>query len=185
MSFGKLLAAGKSFAGGQDAFRYRANPRAVLPKFISPKNPFVQSPNKDASERTVTPEVPAKSLPNQAADAGARAASPSRLSAAATRASVCKSALARCWSCIRLLNPAKLFNLFKRRAARSKPAIPHFGKPPMQAEFSLDRVRVVRNDLTDADLEVVEAGGRAVMKRPQQEGALGRLAARVFGGETM
>jgi hypothetical protein len=37
--------------------------------------------------------------------------------------------------------------------------IPQFGKPVVQTELSLDRVRVVRNDLVHADLEVVRAGG--------------------------
>jgi hypothetical protein len=36
--------------------------------------------------------------------------------------------------------------------------IPQFGKPVVQTELSLDRVRVVRNDLAHADLEVVRAG---------------------------
>ena len=33
--------------------------------------------------------------------------------------------------------------------------IPRFGKPAVQGELSLDRVKVVRNDLSHADLEVV------------------------------
>ncbi len=33
--------------------------------------------------------------------------------------------------------------------------IPHFGKPVVQGELSLDRVKVVRGDLSHADLEVV------------------------------
>ena len=32
-----------------------------------------------------------------------------------------------------------------------------FGKQPVQGELSLDNVRVVRNDLTEADVEVVRA----------------------------
>jgi hypothetical protein len=37
--------------------------------------------------------------------------------------------------------------------------IPSFGKPVVQTELSLERVKVVRNDLTHADLEVVRVGG--------------------------
>jgi hypothetical protein len=36
--------------------------------------------------------------------------------------------------------------------------IPRFGRATVQGELSLDRVRVVRNDLAHADLEVVRAG---------------------------
>ena len=38
-----------------------------------------------------------------------------------------------------------------------KPAIPRLTKLPVQGELSLDRIRVVRNDLSDADLEVLAA----------------------------
>jgi hypothetical protein len=38
------------------------------------------------------------------------------------------------------------------------PGIPRFGRATVQGELSLDRVRVVRNDLAHADLEVVRAG---------------------------
>src|SRR6185503_10236855 len=39
-----------------------------------------------------------------------------------------------------------------------KPAIPRFNeRAPVQAELSLDKIRVMRNDLSDADVEVVPA----------------------------
>jgi hypothetical protein len=43
------------------------------------------------------------------------------------------------------------------RVKESKPAIPRFPKPPVQGELSLDKIKVVRNDLSDADLEVIAA----------------------------
>ena len=43
MSFGKLLGAGKSFMSGHNTAAYRADKRAYLPKFVSPKNPFANS----------------------------------------------------------------------------------------------------------------------------------------------
>jgi hypothetical protein len=43
------------------------------------------------------------------------------------------------------------------RRLRLNPAIPRSAKPPVQGELSLDRIKVVRNDLSDADLEVVAA----------------------------
>lgn len=64
-----------------------------------------------------------------------------------------------------------------------------FKPAPIQAELALDAVKVVRNDLTDADLEVIPAGVEAATQteatltsRPDVEGANGgedwsRLAA--------
>ena len=42
MKFGKLLAAGKSWAGGNGIGRYQMRDGLALPKFISPRNPFKQ-----------------------------------------------------------------------------------------------------------------------------------------------
>jgi hypothetical protein len=59
------------------------------------------------------------------------------------------------WIGVRLakLNPLALLD---RRGA-PKPAIPRFGKEPVQAELSLDNIRVVRNDLNESDVELVPA----------------------------
>jgi hypothetical protein len=86
---------------------------------------------------------------------------------------------------------AKLAALFARRRAKaSKPAIPRFNKPPVQTELSLDRIRVLRNDLRDADLEVVPAKAAAPPATPAQpvvdkpavaETAWGRLSERIAG----
>ena len=57
--------------------------------------------------------------------------------------------------------------------------MPHFGKPAVQPELSLDRVKVVRGDLAHADLEVVNAG-----KAPSvvSNAAWRNLGTRVLGG---
>ena len=50
-------------------------------------------------------------------------------------------------------------NPFSRLLAdRSGASIPRFGKPGIQGELSLDKVKVVRSDLAHADLEVVPVG---------------------------
>ena len=43
------------------------------------------------------------------------------------------------------------------RRSSERPAALRFTKPPVQSELSLDAVKVLRNDLNDADLEVVVA----------------------------
>lgn len=168
--------------GGQDMGRYQVNPRVSLPKFISPKNPFVQSPANDASTRMLGSEATAQSPPKQMADCVARAASPNKHAVKA----MLVWALSRTWrwfeAYARKLNPLKLF---RRRAPMEKSAIPRFGQKPVQCELSLERVRVVRNDLMETDFEVVPVGcaGRT-NKMSHEEGAWGRLATRIFGSET-
>ena len=69
MSIGRLLAAGKSLVGVQNASsRYRMDKRARLPKFGVAKNPFTAEPRIPAAPRPVPPQPPAAS-----ADLAARA----------------------------------------------------------------------------------------------------------------
>jgi len=53
---------------------------------------------------------------------------------------------------------------------------------PVQSELSLDEVKVVRNDLSDADVEIVPAkpARRADLAPPPEENAWSRLATRIF-----
>jgi hypothetical protein len=44
---------------------------------------------------------------------------------------------------------------FQGRPKLSTSAVPRFGKPLLQGELSLDSIKVVRNDLSDSDLELV------------------------------
>jgi hypothetical protein len=177
MSFGKLLATGKSLVGGQGDSRYRVNSRGFLPKFGSPKNPFAPAPNKDgATERTVSVAIPAPSLPSQAAEPAARAASAETTNSAA-RASVFSRAGEKLTPLSKKLNP---LSWFVRRPRPGKSAIPVFGHKPVQAEFPLERVRVVRNDLSDADLEVVQVGAGGNKNLPSKT-AWSQLLTRIFG----
>ena len=67
-------------------------------------------------------------------------------------------------------------------------------REPLQGELSLDKVKVVRNDLADADLEVVPAksavrsAGAGPVSQPVARGATAdsawtRFATRVFGAD--
>jgi hypothetical protein len=68
----------------------------------------------------------------------------------------------------------------------AKPAIPPFPKPPVQGELSLDRVKVMRNDLSDAGLELVAARTKpgpasvAVKTAGRAERVWGRVTSRLF-----
>jgi hypothetical protein len=78
---------------------------------------------------------------------------------------------------------SKAGSMMKRKPKVEKPAIPEFSKPAVQGELSLDRVKVMRNDLSDADLEVVPvkpsmaAALAAVAGKPTTRGAEPALAA--------
>jgi hypothetical protein len=134
MNFGKLLAAGKSVVNGNGAVEYRENKQALLPKFVSPKNPF--TPKKSAGA------VPA---PVQNGHAPAKAQPVPPISAAP------KSLAA--WTS--KLNPASVWRSPKAEAE-------NFARPEIQAELSLDTVKVVHNDLSDADVEIVPIKSRAM-----------------------
>ena len=49
----------------------------------------------------------------------------------------------------------------KRRSRPRTAALASFAKGPLQGELSLDRIKVVRNDLSDMDLEIVRTGEKA------------------------
>lgn len=55
---------------------------------------------------------------------------------------------------LKKLNPRVWFG--DRKRVEPKPAAPSFGKKPVQGELSLDNIKVMRNDLSDADVEVVQ-----------------------------
>jgi hypothetical protein len=56
---------------------------------------------------------------------------------------------------VRKLNPFR-WRSHHRPAGTAVPPARH--RSPVQGELSLDKIKVVRNDLTDADLEIVSAG---------------------------
>ena len=161
MSLGKLLTTGKSLVGLNDpASRYKI--RGALPKFGGKKNPFAP---KEPTQQMLTPMERAaaklketKRLPVTAAQA----------SATAEKAPEPKNdfmakifGAARGW--MARLNPLKW--LPKRKPAQPKSAIPRFDKAgAVQGEFSLDNIKVVRNDLSDADVEVVPVKSRPAAK---------------------
>jgi hypothetical protein len=64
-------------------------------------------------------------------------------------------------SWLKKINPMVWFG--NRKPAEAKPAIPQFNKPqaPLQGELSLDNIKVMRNDLSEADVEVVPMKARA------------------------
>ena len=132
-----------------------------LPQFISPKNPF-------------SAEATAEESTSQAATVEERGAVVSVVTLKQRLAAILSwagesSKQAALW-CLD-------HNPFSAIGRPQLPSIPRFGKQPVQGELSLDKVKVVRGDLTHADLEVVRS-------ETPPSAAWQSLASRVFGGGT-
>jgi hypothetical protein len=164
MKFGNLLAAGKSLVNGDMSGRYQMEKNFRLPQFISPRNPFLRETVAQPATPppvvapVVAPAVPAVSAPLTPAPA----ALPQVQAAANVAPPAAKISLAA-----RVGSGVQKFLLFcldhNPFSAIGRPqlaGIPRFGKPAVQGELTLDRVKVVRNDLTHADLEVVQSGSK-------------------------
>jgi len=138
MNLGKLLGAGTSFFGGKGSLAYRENKRIYLPKFNGEKNPFAPKA-VEATESVEVGSAPAKkaALPDAAKTPKIftpQAPQPVRAVAGWT---------AR-------LNPF--------RATEVAPV----QQRAVQVELSLDAVKVLQNDLSDADIEVVPVKSRTI-----------------------
>ncbi|HWH71476.1 MAG TPA: hypothetical protein VNT26_19020 [Candidatus Sulfotelmatobacter sp.] len=174
----RLLTAGRSLVGLQDsAGRYHATDQRLLPKFGSAKNPFrattLPEPTSAAGVRAagdnvpawrtpaVEPLTPAPAVPAPARGGFGEPAYPSQSQAPQppVPSSASKPAnrpwFGQCASKLAALlapapKPAK-------PAKPAKAAVPRLAKSPVQGELSLDAIKVVRNDLSDSDLEVIPA----------------------------
>ena len=152
MNLGKLLGSGKSFINGGKSAAYRKDKRVYLPKFGSPKNPFA------GGEQGELPQPPATETPEPAK----------------------KKTLLQPWvKTVKMptlpqtpkpaakwtskLNPVSLWR------TGQKPGFKDLARP-VQTELSLEKVKVVHNDLTDADVEVVPMKSRPA-REPAKAGA--------------
>ena len=145
MKLGKLLAAGKSIMGGRREIAYSVNKHIHLPKFGLGKNPFM--PPVEARPATAATETDAELAKKRIA----------LLVAAKTQKLPVLSNTPSCTvSWVGKLNPVSLW-----RGAPEPDA-----QPSVQAELSLNGVKVVHNDLSDADVEVVPMKSRTAQEIP-------------------
>jgi len=171
MSLGKLLTTGKSLVGLQGANgRYRLRTGA-LPKFESSKNPFAKpqaepeaqlpklSPAEiKAANMKKTQRLPVlgevRDVPKVPLETCEEARASAEAEAKAAREDARPAEAVDGW--LKKLNP--MVWLQNRKPAGAK-ATPRFGggKRPVQGELSLDNIKVMRNDLSEADVEVVTA----------------------------
>jgi hypothetical protein len=165
MSLLRLLTAGKSLVGLQaPSSRYLMRERHRLPKFGSDINPFA-APPPAREEPTQTPSDAAprhqRYQMSPAEFAAARLKETKKLPAsppaetkwtAAAASETGARTQAGHWT--QKLNP---LSWVSRRPAQPRSVIPKFSKTPVQGELSLDKVKVVRNDLSEADVEIITA----------------------------
>jgi hypothetical protein len=152
MNLGKLLGAGKIFVSGGKPAAYRTDKHFYLPQFVSPKNPFMNAaplppaglPRPEA-QNPATPVKKATSVPW---------AKTQKMPALAAQ-----GATARATTWVSKLNPVSIFRAAPPSAGRNV--------TPVQVELSLEKVKVVQNDLTDADVEIVP-----VKSRPAREAVM-------------
>jgi hypothetical protein len=146
MNLGKLLGAGKSFISGGKPVAYRTDKRFYLPQFGPAKNPFTPAAStpaqaelpKPAEKKPLQPMKKTASLPWLKTRKLPFVVAPKRTAGTISWATK--------------LNPVSLF--------RSAPTAADKGIATVQTELSLEKVKVVHNDLTDADVEVVPMKSR-------------------------
>jgi hypothetical protein len=156
MNLGKLLVAGKSIVGGREGIAYRISDRAYLPKFISPRNPFTPPVKTEPGSQPVVVPV-AKSLGSDGIKTRKLPTFPVTRPRGAD------------W--VSKLNPISIWR-------GSPPPATQSGQRPLQPELSLDRVKVVHNDLSDVDVEVVPIKSRTAPEPGEP------LLAPAHGGDT-
>ncbi len=148
MNLGKLLGAGRSFFGGSVVVSYREDKRVYLPKFNSLKNPFEPKPAGESA-----PVARPHAMPSAARAVAPVAASPER-PARPPVFTATKPPRAGGWT--------DRFNPFRG----PEPVAPALAKP-VQTELTLQAVKVLHNDLSDADVEVVPVKSRTLAPPPQ------------------
>jgi hypothetical protein len=205
MSLLRLLTTGKSLVGVSDLeSRYRLTSQTLLPQFGPARNPFSSGAKAEPAQpkarapedhggNGAPPAKPSLSGPRRQPAAALQRGAEQRAAPAKFDARNLAGALWRRTVALLRRWRAKLRRLLAHLGGQAaKPVIPRFPKPPVQGELSLDRIKVVRNDLSDADLEVVPAkppatptasvpAPRAVEKAERAASAWERVTTRILG----
>jgi hypothetical protein len=140
MNLGKLLVAGKSIINGHAEISYRANRHVYLPKFGLAQNPFKSPPGTEPAK----PEAETIAAPIQ------KVVTPVEVKTQKLPTLAPGPVRATSWAS--KLNPISMW--------RGPAPAEQNAQGPVQSELSLDSVKVVHNDLSDADVEVVPIKSR-------------------------
>jgi hypothetical protein len=205
MSLLRLLTAGRSLVGlKKTEVRYHLPGGRALPKFGSKKNPFRATALPEKAEPQERANQPQES--STGADGVARQQSSAATSVEKEEARGVETRgaggsdqkdsvkMADERAVVREA-PRDSLDVTKRRRGSAVKAFLLWGrakkgkvrglsaaKPLVQGELSLDRVKVVRNDLSESDLEIVRATRPAVLKGSGPAEAVGSKAANALPG---
>src|SRR5437867_3980317 len=147
LNLGSLLANGKTVVGlSGGPVRYRLSSAAPLPKFLSPKNPFAEgeAASKASAARTRTDKADQSDKSDKSDVSDQRA-----------EAKKARTEMSRVPVSARAVNRLSEWGMKLRPQSRRERSPGPVRALAQQGELSLDTVRVVRNDLSDADAEVV------------------------------
>jgi hypothetical protein len=175
MNFGKLLIAGKSVINSGRAAAYHENRRVYVPKFASPQKTFARAvpPPRAPVEKAPFQSAPIKSI------TPIPASSPKSVSPfAPAKSAVAPPSPSNPMSWAARLNPVAMFRGASAPSGRSVKA--------EQTELSLDTVKVIQNDLNDAEVDVApieSRSNRSVETSPA--GTWGSLGAKIFRTNTV
>ena len=165
MSLGRLLSAGKALTSLRDIpTAYQVRRKAMLPKFGLGGDPFASAKAPTLPTLEAKPEGKPEARP-------------------ATQVSARSSFWPCKWPGTEKPTTTAGGPRLTRAARKANGSVP----VPVQAELSLDNVKVVRNDLRDADVDLVTRGGGSsglllgAAAAHRAEEALDRLADRIVG----
>jgi hypothetical protein len=149
MSLVRLLTAGKSLVGIQDSkSRYRSVDPRAMPKFGSEKKSDL------ARESEAKPSVADSNVESSKANTNAGADNKVGITQVVEKTPVATAPKPRGSGWVSQWG-SKLSSLVSPKPKPAKSGGARFSSVPVQGELSLDNIKVVRNDLSDADLEVV------------------------------
>ena len=184
MSLLQLLTTGKALEGLHDSSnRYQMTNKRLLPKFGSKRNPFA------AIEAAASGELPGEPVPDRApaVPAVVKSPPPSIFSAGTVR----QSGDGRFAKWLGGVKTRVLGWFGKPGKVSPRPAAAVTQPVPSQGELLLEGIKVVRNDLSESDLEVVktkpvdDSGSAAEMsparKPAEPRRAWDRMRARLVG----
>ena len=151
MNLGKLLATGKSMISGRVTAKYRENKNVYLPKFTPARNPFAQPATAAAApELPVAPktqptlvEVKTRPMPTLPESKPVKVEKPASAG----------------W--VSKISSVSIWRGWQAEVKAQQAAV--------QAELSLEAVKVVHNDLSDTDVEVVPIKSRPAPAKTVRE----------------
>lgn len=190
MNLGKLLAAGKSMMSGRTDVSYRSNKQIYLPKFESAKNPFkteAAQPTRESAQAPsgTTVQSPATAMAARPLERELSAAPVKSAAVKTQKIPVMASPAKNGPGWAGKLNPIAMFRSAPEKKASAAGAAEKQQAMPLQPELSLNAVRVVHNDLSDADVEVVPIKSRSTPSEMQPaKKSWEFLGERLFGVET-